>query len=296
MSENYTLLSGKDVAENVYTQIRKETDSLEISGKSRPKLVVILVGEDPASQVYVNNKIKSCEKAGVISESIRYPAEISEQEVLEKIEELNNDDSVTGMIVQVPLPKHISEEKVLYAISPEKDMDGFHPNNLGKMFLSAKGETLPPATPAGMIKMLDFYNIDVSGMNAVVIGRSNTVGKPIATMLTNRSATVTICHSRTKNLEFYTKNADLIIAAVGIPKFVKAEMVKDGAIIIDVGIHRVELSEKNAEISGKKYGLCGDVDFENVAQKCKAISPVPGGVGPMTVASLIQNTMKAHLV
>lgn len=288
-SNAYTLLSGKDVAENLYTEIRKETDARENSGKSRPKLVVILVGEDPASQVYVNNKIKSCAKAGVISESVQYPADVFEEVVLAKITELNNDASVTGMIVQVPLPKHISEEKVLYAIAPEKDMDGFHPNNLGKMFLSAKGETLPPATPAGMIKMLDFYNIDVSGMNAVVIGRSNTVGKPIATMLTNRSATVTICHSRTKDLSFYTQNADLIIAAVGIPKFVKAEMVKDGAIIIDVGIHRI----KNPENSEQEYGLCGDVDFETVAPKCKAISPVPGGVGPMTVASLIQNTMKA---
>ena len=285
----YTLLSGKDVAENVYTEMKKETDAMEKSGKNRPKLVVILVGEDPASQVYVNNKIKSCKKAGVISQSICYDADVSEKEVLDKIAELNADESVTGMIVQVPLPKHISEEKVLYAIVPEKDMDGFHPNNLGKMFLSAKGETLPPATPAGIIKMLDFYNIDVSGMNAVVIGRSNTVGKPIATMLTNRSATVTICHSRTQDLAFYTKNADLIIAAVGIPKFVQAEMVKDGAIIIDVGIHRV----KNPENSEQEYGLCGDVDFENVAPKCKAISPVPGGVGPMTVASLIGNTLKA---
>jgi methylenetetrahydrofolate dehydrogenase (NADP+)/methenyltetrahydrofolate cyclohydrolase len=286
MPEKFQLLDGKSVAENLYTNIKKKTDKMFSQGKARPKLVVILVGEDPASQVYVNNKIKSCEKAGVISESITYDADVSEQEVLDKIAELNRDNSVTGMIVQVPLPKHISEEKVLYAIDPAKDMDGFHPNNLGKMFLSQSGETLPPATPAGMIQMLDFYNIDVKGMNAVVIGRSNTVGKPIATMLLNRSATVTVCHSKTKDLQFYTQNADLIIAAVGIPKFVKAEMVKKGVIIIDVGIHRIDL--ENGE-----YELCGDVDFENVAPYCKAISPVPGGVGPMTVASLIENTLRA---
>lgn len=277
------ILNGKDVAESLYTQMSAKTSQM----KTLPKLVVILVGQDPASEVYVKNKEISCAKAGIISEKILYPADTPEEKILEKIEELNNDDSVTGMIVQVPLPPHISEEKILYAIDPSKDMDGFHPNNLGKIFLSTEGEILPPATPAGIIAMLDFYKIDVLGMNAVVIGRSNTVGKPIATMLLNRSATVTVCHSRTKNLEFYTKNADLIIAAVGIPKFLKADQVKDGVIIIDVGIHRIE--NKNGD-----YGLCGDVDYENVSPKCKAISPVPGGVGPMTVASLIQNTLNTH--
>lgn len=273
------ILSGKDIAEQMYTRFREQTDTMP----TKPKLVVILVGEDPASTVYVRNKEISCEKAGILSQTIKMPSDIPEKEVLEVIEKLNSDTSVTGMIVQVPLPKHISEEKVLYAIHPKKDMDGFHPANIGEMYLGKNKELLPPATPAGIIKMLEASDIQIEGKNIVVIGRSNNVGKAVAIMLLNRNATVTICHSRTQNLKEHTKKADLIIAAVGIPKFVTSDMIKDDVVIIDVGIHPTE------------NGLCGDVDFEYVEPKTKAISPVPGGVGPMTVASLIENTLKAHI-
>lgn len=270
------ILDGKSLAEQSYTQIKEKVSQL----KTQPKLVVILVGEDPASKVYVGNKEKSCTKAGILSETILFPQTVSEEEVLSKIEQLNNDDSVTGMIVQVPLPKHISEEKVIYAIDPKKDADGFHPKNIGEVYLSKEKEFLPPATPAGIISILEKNNIEISGKNAVVIGRSNNVGKAIALMLLNRNATVTVCHSKTKNLEEKTREADILIAAVGKAKFVTAQMVKQDAVIIDVGIHSTE------------NGLCGDTDFESIKEKASFITPVPGGVGPMTVASLIENTYK----
>ena len=266
--------------------MKERTDTMD----KKPCLAVILVGQDPASQVYVNNKKKSCEKAGITSLSIELPENTSEAEVLQKIKELNEDQTVTGMIVQVPLPKHISEEKVLYAIDPKKDMDGFHPANLGEVYLSKDKEFLPPATPAGIVAMLEENNIEISGKEVVVVGRSNNVGKAVAIMLLNRNATVTVCHSRTQDLAFHTKRADIIIAAVGRPKFITGEMVKDGAVIVDVGIHRIENPDTTAD---KKFVLCGDVDFDTVKNKVSAISPVPGGVGPMTVASLIQNTLRA---
>jgi len=280
------ILDGKMLAEKMYISMKERTDTMD----KKPCLAVILVGQDPASQVYVNNKKKSCEKAGITSLSIELPENTSEAEVLQKIKELNEDQTVTGMIVQVPLPKHISEEKVLYAIDPKKDMDGFHPANLGEVYLSKDKEFLPPATPAGIVAMLEENNIEISGKEVVVVGRSNNVGKAVAIMLLNRNATVTVCHSRTQDLAFHTKRADIIIAAVGRPKFITGEMVKDGAVIVDVGIHRIENPDTTAD---KKFVLCGDVDFDTVKNKVSAISPVPGGVGPMTVASLIQNTLRA---
>ncbi len=285
---NLQILDGKALAEKMYINIKNQTENMN----KKPCLAVILVGSDPASQVYVNNKKKSCEKAGVTSISIEFPEDISEKEVLDKIEELNKDSSVTGMIVQVPLPKHISEEKVLYAIDPKKDMDGFHPRNLGEVYLGKDKEFLPPATPAGIVAMLEQNNIEIAGKEVVVVGRSNNVGKAVAMMLLNRNATVTVCHSKTQDLTFHTKRADIIIAAVGRPKFITGEMIKDGAVIVDVGIHRIANPDTSAD---KKFVLCGDVDFETVKDKVSAISPVPGGVGPMTVASLIQNTLRAFL-
>lgn len=270
------ILDGKLLAETMYKKFKSEVEKME----QPPCLAVILVGDDPASHVYVRNKEKSCEKAGVISKKIQMDANVSESEVLAEIEKLNQDPSVTGMIVQVPLPPHISEEKVLYTINPQKDMDGFHPSNLGEVYLSKTKEVLPPATPSGIVKLLEANNIEIEGKNVVVLGRSNNVGKAVSVMLLNRNATVTVCHSRTKNIIEHTKKADIIIAAVGIPQFLTGEMIKEDVVIIDVGIHRTE------------NGLCGDVDTKSLPN-IKAISPVPGGVGPMTVASLIENTVRA---
>jgi len=274
--ENMTaiLLDGKALAEEILEKCRKEAEILN------PTLAVILVGNDPASEIYVSNKKKSCEKAGVRSVEILFPETVSEDELLAKIAELNANPEITAFIVQMPLPAHIDAQKVIDAIAPEKDADGFHPQNLGNVFLGR--EKLPPATPAGIISLLEKYDIEISGKKAVVVGRSNTVGKPVATMLLNRGATTTICHSRTKNLAEETRSADILVVALGKPKFITADMVKVGAVVIDVGIHRLE--------TGK---LCGDTDFENIREKVSFVTPVPGGVGPMTVASLVQNTISA---
>lgn len=266
-------LDGRKVANALLNELKEEGVSA--------KLVVILVGADPASEVYVGHKERACKKIGMESEIVRLPADVSQDELIAKIESLNEDDSVNGIIVQLPLPKHIESPKVIKAINPYKDVDGFHAYNVGKMALSKDFEDLASCTPKGITKILDFYDIDVSGMDAVVIGRSNIVGKPMGLMLLNRNATVTVCHSRTKDLAFYTKQADLIVVAVGIPEFLKGDMIKEGAIIIDVGIHR------------KDGGLVGDVDFESVKDKVSAMTPVPGGVGPMTVACLLANTVTA---
>lgn len=272
-------LDGKSVAEAMYTRFAEQTNAMD----NKPCLAVILVGDDPASHVYVSNKEKSCAKAGIISQTIRLSKSVSEEEVLKEVHRLNQDPQITGMIVQVPLPSHISEEKVLYAIDPKKDMDGFHPSNLGEMYLSKTKEFLPPATPSGIISLLEYYNIPLEGSNVVVVGRSNNVGKAVSLMLLNRNATVSICHSRTKNITEYTKKADIVIVAVGIPNFLKGEMVKNGVVLVDVGIHRIDT------------GLCGDIDIKSLNEKALALTPVPGGVGPMTVASLIENTLTAHL-
>lgn len=271
-------------------EIAKEVETMVANGKKRPNLAVILVGEDPASATYVNSKVKTCKEVGFESTDIILPDTTTEQELLKKIDEINKNDEIDGVIVQLPLPKHISENKVIEAIDHKKDVDGFHPINTGRMAMS-----LPcflPATPAGIIELLDRYNIETEGKNCVVIGRSNIVGTPISLLMSRKAkpgnATVTICHSRTKNIKEICQNADILIAAIGQCEFVTADMVKQGAVVIDVGIHRVK-SDKTK--SGWK--LKGDVKFDEVAPKCSYITPVPGGVGPMTIISLLKNTLLA---
>lgn len=276
-----TLLDGRAVSDFLLSHVKDEVEKLKADGRT-PKLVVIFVGNNPASQVYVGKKEEACARVGMLSERVSLPDTITQEELLSKIEELNKDESVTGMIVQLPLPSQIDTPKVIKAINPYKDVDGFHAYNVGKMFLSRDFEDMSPCTPKGITRILDYYKIDVAGLDCVVIGRSNIVGKPMTMMLLNRDATVTCCHSRTKNLLKYTKEADLIVVAVGKAQFLKADMVKDGAIVIDVGMNRLE--------DGK---LVGDADFEDLKDKVAAITPVPGGVGPMTVASLLANTVTA---
>lgn len=276
-----TLLDGRAIADSLLTKLTEEVAALKVRG-ILPKLVVIVVGNDAASQIYVRKKEEACARVGILSERIALEESVTQNELLAKIAELNKDASVTGMIVQLPLPKHIEEQTVIRAIDPGKDVDGFHAYNIGNMLLSKNFEDMAPCTPKGIIKILDYYKIDVSGMDAVVIGRSNIVGKPIAAMLLNRDATVTCCHRRTKNLSKYTKEADLIVVAVGKQNLLTADMVKDGVIVIDVGTNRLE--------TGK---LVGDCDFEGLKNKVSAITPVPGGVGPMTVACLLESTVTA---
>lgn len=275
------ILDGRKVANSLLNEVAEDVKELKAKG-ILPKLVVIVVGENAASAVYVRHKEKACEKVGIISEKIALPDTVSQEELLEEIERLNNDDSVHGLIVQLPLPGHIEAPKVIKAINPYKDVDGFHAYNMGKMVLNKDFEDLAACTPKGITKILDFYDIDLTGMHAVIIGRSNIVGKPMAMMLLNRNATVTVCHRHTKNLAKLTKQADLVVVAVGKVNMLTADMVKDGAIVIDVGINRLE--------NGK---LAGDADFEGLKDKVKAITPVPGGVGPMTVACLLANTVTA---
>ncbi len=268
------LLNGKEVAEKILTELKIKAASLT----KRPSLGIISVGEDPASQVYIKKKIKVAEEIGIIAKHYPLKGNIGEQELLDLIEQLNLDSEMDGFIVQLPLPKQICEERIIESVSPEKDVDGFHPFNQGKMFQGRiNPDSLLPATPLGIMKLLEYYQIELEGKKAVIIGRSNIVGKPLAALLLNKNATVTITHSRTKNLAEHTQTADIIIAAVGKPNLITAEMVKQGAIVIDVGINRVD---------GK---LVGDVDFEQVKEKASYITPVPGGVGPMTVAMLMHN-------
>ena len=275
----YKLIDGKEVSNHVKTKVRQEVDALKEKG-IEPALAVIIVGNDPASRVYVNNKKKACEFTGMRSVEYAMPEETTEEELLSVIDKLNADDSINGILCQLPVPKHISEKAVIERISAKKDVDVFSAENVGKMW---QGDyDMASCTPMGVIELLDYYGIDVCGKNCVIIGRSNIVGKPMASLLLERSATVTICHSRTKNLSEITSKADLIVAAVGRAKFVTADMVKEGAIVVDVGINRNE--------DGK---LCGDVDFENVKDKCEFITPVPGGCGPMTIAVLMKNTLLA---
>ena len=275
----YKLISGKEVSEAVKLRVADEVKALKADG-IEPCLAVILVGDDPASRVYVNNKKKACEFCGIRSLEYVLPAETTEEELIELVEKLNNDKSVNGILCQLPLPKHLDEKKVLNLIKPEKDVDAFHPENVGHIMIG--DFNFLPCTPAGIMEMFRFENIDLDGKNCVVIGRSNIVGKPMAMLMLKENATVTICHSRTKNLKEIVAGADVIVAAVGRPNFVTADMVKDGAVIIDVGINRMD--------DGK---LCGDVDFEACKEKASYITPVPGGVGPMTIATLMQNTITA---
>jgi methylenetetrahydrofolate dehydrogenase (NADP+)/methenyltetrahydrofolate cyclohydrolase len=284
----YTIIDGSKTASRIKQEIAAEVTKLKMEGKKIPHLAAILVGNVGSSETYVANKVKDCEEVGFQSTLLRFKNNIPESVLLNKIEELNNDEDIDGFIVQLPLPEHISENRVIESINPSKDADGFHPVNIGKMVAGIPG--FLPATPYGIIELIKRYGIETSGRSCVVIGRSNIVGRPISILLSQKGmdATVTVAHSRTRNLNEIVRQADIIIAAIGSPGFVKADMVKEGAVVIDVGTTRVKSSETR---SGWK--LAGDVDFENVAPKCSFITPVPGGVGPMTRVSLLKNTLAA---
>jgi methylenetetrahydrofolate dehydrogenase (NADP+)/methenyltetrahydrofolate cyclohydrolase len=284
----YIIIDGKKIASEIKKEIAEEVKRLVTEGKKIPHLAAILVGNNGSSETYVSNKVKDCEEVGFKSTLIRFGNDISEANLLEKITELNNDSDVDGFIVQLPLPSHISENKVIEAINPLKDSDGFHPVNLGKMMIGIPG--FLPATPFGIIELIKRYGIETRGKNCVVIGRSNIVGRPLSILLSQKGmdATVTVVHSRTNNIKEVLSSADIIIAAIGSPGFLKADMVREGVVVIDVGTTRIESPGAK---SG--YKLVGDVDFENVAPKCSYITPVPGGVGPMTRVSLLRNTLLA---
>jgi len=273
------IIDGKKVSSQIIEHIASEVKSLKLKTEKSPGLAVILVGDDPASAVYVRNKNKTCTNIGFQSFENILPSDTSELKLLNLIDELNNNEHINGILVQLPLPKHISSHKILEAIKPEKDVDGFHLQNVGRLVTG--NPSFIPCTPAGIIQLLDYYSVDLEGKSAVVLGRSNIVGKPVAFLLLEKNSTVTICHSRTKDLSKITRQADVLIAAIGKPNFVTADMVKDGSVIIDVGINRVE---------GK---LVGDVDYQVVSQKVSLITPVPGGVGPMTIAMLMANTLQS---
>lgn len=273
------LISGKALAARVKAQVRQQVEELNLKG-IMPKLSVIIVGDDPASRTYVRGKHKDCAECGIISENIRMPAEVSQERLLDEIDRLNNDDTVHGILVQLPLPRHIDEYRVINAINPAKDVDGFTAINVGNMHIGK--DCFAPCTPQGCIDLLEYAGVDISGKNAVVIGRSNIVGKPVSALLLGKNATVTTCHSRTKDIRSYTKNADIVVVAVGRAKFLTVDMLKEGAVVIDVGINRNE--------EGK---LCGDADFESCLPVVSKITPVPGGVGLMTRANLLKNTVKS---
>ena len=284
------LIDGKALANTIKEEIGVEVAKLKAAGGKTPHLAAVLIGDDPASAVYVRNKVRACEKVGFKSTLVRRDANTTENEVLNIVKELNQDPDIDGLIVQLPLPKHINEEKVNLAIDPEKDVDGFHPMNVGRMTLGLPSYL--PATPFGIMQMLDRYDIETSGKHCVVIGRSNIVGTPMSILLSRKAkpgnCTVTLTHSRTKDLKGETLRADIIIAAIGQADYLTADMVKQGAVIIDVGINRVEDASKK-----RGYRLVGDAHFEAIAKKCSYITPVPGGVGPMTITSLLMNTLKA---
>ncbi len=284
------LIDGKKCSADIRLEIAEEVKKIEENGGKTPHLAAVLVGHDGGSETYVAHKIKACEQVGFKSTLVRYEDDVTEQELLDKIRELNNDPDIDGFIVQLPLPDHISEEKVTETIDPRKDVDGFHPMNVGRMTIGAPA--FVSATPQGIMELLTRYNIETSGKNVVIIGRSNIVGRPMSILLSRKgnpgNATVTVAHSRTKDLNEVCAQADIIIAAIGSPEFVKADMVKEGAVVIDVGTTRVKSDQTK---SGWK--LKGDVKFDEVADKCSYITPVPGGVGPMTITSLLINTLKA---
>ncbi|MBQ9460576.1 MAG: bifunctional methylenetetrahydrofolate dehydrogenase/methenyltetrahydrofolate cyclohydrolase FolD, partial [Clostridia bacterium] len=274
-----TIISGKEVSAKVRADVKNECEALKAKGIT-PGLAVIIVGDDPASRVYVNNKKKACADVGFVSEEYALPAETTQEELMALIDKLNSRADINGILCQLPLPKHLDEKAVINAISPIKDVDAFHPSNVGRIMIG--DYHFLPCTPAGVMELIHSAGIDVSGKSCTVIGRSNIVGKPMAMLLMHENGTVTVCHSRTKNTAEICRNADIIVASVGKPKFLTADMVKEGAIVIDVGINRDE--------NGK---LCGDVDYDAVAAKASYITPVPGGVGPMTIAMLMKNTLMA---
>lgn len=284
------LIDGKKTSLELQAEIAIEVKALIAKGKKQPHLAAILVGDDPASQTYVNSKVKACHNVGFKSTLVRFEGNVSEQKLLSKIEELNNDNDIDGYIVQLPLPRHISEQKIIEAIKPSKDVDGFHPINVGRLVLNLP--TYVSATPYGIVHLLERYNIPTEGKHCVVIGRSNIVGSPMSILMARNTnlanCTVTLCHSKTKDLKDHTLQADIVIAAIGRPNFVTADMIKEGAVVIDVGINRIDDPAKK---SG--YKLVGDVQFDEVSKKAGYITPVPGGVGPMTIASLLKNTLIA---
>jgi methylenetetrahydrofolate dehydrogenase (NADP+)/methenyltetrahydrofolate cyclohydrolase len=284
----YKIIDGNKIASEIKKEIAEEVIKLKAAGEKIPHLTAIIVGNNGSSETYVANKVKDCDEVGFKSTLIRFGSEVAETVLLEKIAELNNDQDVDGFIVQLPLPAHISENKVIEAIDPRKDADGFHPVNIGKMVIGLSGYL--PATPYGIVELIRRYSIETSGKNCVVIGRSNIVGRPVSILLSQKGmdATVTVIHSHTKNIKDIVRNADIIISAIGSPAFVKEDMVREGAVVIDVGATRIISSETR---SG--FRLVGDVDFEKVAPKCSYITPVPGGVGPMTRVSLLRNTLIA---
>lgn len=273
------IINGKELAKKVRKDLRKDVKDLKEKGIN-PKLAVIMVGEDPGSQVYVKNKSKACEKVGIEFEEFLFDENISEDVLLETINKLNKDKTVHGILLQSPVPKHININKAFSTISPEKDVDGFNPINVGNLTIGE--DAFISCTPYGIVKMLEEYNIETEGKNCVILGRSNIVGKPMIQCMLNKNSTVTVCHSKTKNIDEVIRRADIVIAAIGRPKFVKADMVKDGAVVIDVGINRMDDGT-----------ICGDVDYDNVSEKASYITPVPGGVGPMTIAMLLTNVVKA---
>ncbi|RTY68981.1 bifunctional 5,10-methylenetetrahydrofolate dehydrogenase/5,10-methenyltetrahydrofolate cyclohydrolase [Flavobacterium sp. GSP27] len=285
------LLDGKKTAEDIKSEIAIQVQKMKADGQKVPHLAAVLVGSNGASLTYVGSKVRSCQQIGFESTLVSLAEDISEVELLAKIKDLNEDDELDGFIVQLPLPKHIDEQKILMAIDPDKDVDGFHPTNFGKMALEM--ETFLPATPYGIMELLERYKVETAGKHTVVIGRSHIVGRPMSILMSRKGypgdSTVTLTHSRTKNIEEYTKNADIIITALGVPNYLKADMVKEGVVVIDVGITRVEDSSHP-----KGYVITGDVDFENVSKKASFITPVPGGVGPMTIAMLLKNTLLAR--
>jgi methylenetetrahydrofolate dehydrogenase (NADP+)/methenyltetrahydrofolate cyclohydrolase len=284
------ILDGKATSDKIKQEIAQMVKEKVANGGKRPHLVAILVGNDGASQTYVSNKERACAQVGFNSTLHRFPAEITQEELINKIVEINHNNDVDGLIVQLPLPDHIDEDAVINAIHPSKDVDGFHPENVGKMTLGLP--TFVPATPYGILRLLEEYGVETSGKHCVIIGRSNIVGRPLANLMSLKdnpgNCTVTICHSNTKNIENYTKQADIIIAALGSPRFLKGDMISEGTVIVDVGITRVADATKKTG-----YRLEGDVDFDSVAPKASYITPVPGGVGPMTIVSLMVNTLKA---
>lgn len=284
-----TLLDGKATSEQIKLEIAEKVREIIARGGQRPHLIAILVGEDGASQTYVAGKERACQQVGFDSTIIRYPDTVDQSTLLDKIREINSDPNVHGLIVQLPLPKHIDEQLVINTIDPSKDVDGFHPENFGRMVLGLP--TFVSATPFGIMELLERYKIETSGKKCVILGRSNIVGRPLANLLSQKGypgdCTVTICHSRSKDIKSITLDADIIIAALGVPEFLKGEMVKEGAVVIDVGITRVKADNKAG------FKLKGDVLFDEVAPKCSYITPVPGGVGPMTIVSLLKNTLRA---
>lgn len=286
------LIDGKKTAQDIRTELKTDIDKLKSDAKGVPGLVAILVGDDPASEIYVRNKAKACEEVGMKAKTEKHPSTLSEIDLLQLIESYNNNNEYHGILVQLPLPKHIDEDKVIEAVSPKKDVDGFHPISVGNLVIGKPA--FRSCTPAGIQELLIRYNIETKGKHVVVLGRSNIVGKPIANIMLQKkefaNSIVTVCHSAAFDVSYYTKQADILVAAIGSPKFVRGNMVKDSVVIIDVGINRVEDSSAK-----KGYRVVGDVDFDEVSKKASYITPVPGGVGPMTIAMLLKNTYDAFL-